>query len=170
MRYLHSHGIIHRDLTSYNVVVHLSWEAKVCDFARSKLAPKDRLIDRSDTIANSPAWSAPEIVAGEPYSTQADVFSLGVILWELATLERPWEEQLCGAKHFDWAVINQVRAGNTLMLPEEVNPHLPEWSEVKDLISDCWKLNASERPSIEEVHERLENLNTVVEARLRKAK
>lgn len=170
LRYLHSHGIIHRDLTSYNVVVHQSWEAKICDFARSKIAPKNRLIERSDTIANSPAWSAPEVISGDSYSRQADVFSLGVILWELATLEVPWEEQLSNARHFDFAVMNQVKSGNTLSLPETVDPDLQEWPVVRKLISECWALDPTSRPTAEEVHKRLEELHGTVQARLKKTK
>lgn len=166
MRFLHSADIIHRDLTSYNVVVNLSWEAKVCDFARSRYTRNRRLIDRSDTIANSPAWSAPEVIDGKSYSAQADVFSLGVILWELVTLEIPYDEHFTEAKDFHCAVMNSVKAGRTLPLPESVNPHLPEWPQMSALIAKCWNWDPDKRPTVEEVHREISDLHEVVSSRL----
>lgn len=107
---------------------------------------------------------------GKMYSTQADVFSLGVILWELATLERPWEEQLSNAKHFDFDVMRMVAKGTMLALPDEVDSGFPEWGMLKELILDCWRSKPEERPTMEVAHERLIGIGEIVDKRLRATK
>jgi serine/threonine protein kinase len=94
MAYLHSRSppIIHRDLKSPNLLVDDSWRVKVADFGLSGLQgagelPADRL---------NPLWAAPEVLCGAPATAASDVFSFGVVLWELLTWELPWERELGG--------------------------------------------------------------------------
>ena len=68
---------------------------QVCDFNLAR-ALKSDTVEPSLTL-NSPAWSAPERLQGKRYGKAADVFSFGVILWELITLGEPlsWLLQAC---------------------------------------------------------------------------
>lgn len=81
--------IIHRDLKSANCLVDKHWCVKICDFGLSRIRTGDTYCD--DTAVGTPEWTAPELLRNEPVTDKCDVFSLGVIMWELSTLRRPWE-------------------------------------------------------------------------------
>ncbi|CAI5485928.1 unnamed protein product [Closterium sp. Naga37s-1] len=83
-------SIVHRDLKSANCLVDKHWCVKICDFGLSRLAPDGLVLGR--TAAGTPEWMAPELLRNEPCSFKCDVFSMGVIMWELVTLRRPWED------------------------------------------------------------------------------
>ena len=156
---MHLHDIVHRDLTSFNVVLKKGdageWIAKICDFERSRFVAPNQTIPRSDNIANSPAWSAPEVLREDPYSVQADVFSLGVILWELWTLEEPWrhpDQEIRNPMHIIPTVGNH---GARLKCPPVTDPRCPHLPQLKALIEDCWNEEPSSRPTMSEAHQRL---------------
>eukprot|EP00891_Asterochloris_glomerata_P000258 jgi/Astpho2/258/e_gw1.00010.136.1_t len=88
---MHCRGLIHRDLTSANLLVGANWQAKVTDFDLSRQALQTEPVPYSGGAPNSPAWSAPERLKGEHYTEKADVFSFGVVLWELTYLGEPPE-------------------------------------------------------------------------------
>ncbi|CAI5969469.1 unnamed protein product [Closterium sp. NIES-65] len=133
-------SIIHRDLKSANCLVDRHWCVKVCDFGLSRIATNGHVVGR--TAAGTPEWMAPELLRNERCSFKCDVFSLGVIMWELATLRRPWED--CnGPLEVAYAVAHH-------------NSRLPVPStSLGRLISDCWKEDPDQRPDYEEILERL---------------
>ncbi|XP_027937083.1 serine/threonine-protein kinase CTR1-like isoform X3 [Vigna unguiculata] len=90
MNYLHQMRppIVHRDLKSPNLLVDDSYTVKVCDFGLSRTKANTFL--SSKTAAGTPEWMAPEVIRGELSNEKCDVFSFGVILWELVTLQQPW--------------------------------------------------------------------------------
>ena len=99
---IHRMKIAHRDLKSANCLVNKHWTVKICDFGLSRIltdAPA-----RGSPSAGTPEWMAPELFRNEPFTEKCDIFSLGVIMWELCTLSRPWEgvppERVC------WHVIH----------------------------------------------------------------
>ncbi|KAF8406901.1 hypothetical protein HHK36_006022 [Tetracentron sinense] len=128
MNYLHtSHPtIVHRDLKSPNLLVDKNWVVKVCDFGLSRL--KHNTFLSSKSTAGTPEWMAPEVLRNEPSNEKCDVYSFGVILWELATLRMPWSGmnpmQVVGAVGFQ---------NRRLEIPEEVDPMVAE------IIMSCWK-------------------------------
>ncbi|KAK3159077.1 hypothetical protein QOZ80_2AG0145410 [Eleusine coracana subsp. coracana] len=91
MNYLHNCTpvIVHRDLKSPNLLVDKNWVVKVCDFGLSRMKNNTFLSSRS--TAGTAEWMAPEVLRNEPSDEKCDVFSYGVILWELCTLLQPWE-------------------------------------------------------------------------------
>ncbi|KFQ24140.1 Dual specificity testis-specific protein kinase 1, partial [Merops nubicus] len=87
LRYLHSKGIFHRDLTSMNCLVRCeanSYTAVVCDFGLAEKIPTYSEHSEKEPLAvvGSPYWMAPEVLRGEFYNEKADVFSYGIILCE----------------------------------------------------------------------------------------
>lgn len=86
---IHRMKIVHRDLKSANCLVNKHWTVKICDFGLSRLMKGVPLND--DSSAGTPEWMAPELIRNEPITEKCDIFSLGVIMWELYTLSRPWE-------------------------------------------------------------------------------
>ena len=83
MLFVHSRKILHCDLKSQNILLTDSWQVKVCDFGLARF--QDRFVKDNKGKIGTPHWMAPEILRGEKYTEAADVYSFGVILWELLT-------------------------------------------------------------------------------------
>ncbi|KAL8481346.1 hypothetical protein ACS0TY_027745 [Phlomoides rotata] len=147
MNYLHhcSPPIVHRDLKSSNLLVDRNWTVKVGDFGLSRLKHETYLTTKSGK--GTPQWMAPEVLRNEPANEKADVYSYGVILWELVTLKIPWENlnsmQVIGAVGF----MNQ-----RLEIPKDVDPL---WIPI---IESCWHSEPKCRPSFQELVEKLKDL------------
>ncbi|XP_057547998.1 probable serine/threonine-protein kinase SIS8 isoform X4 [Amaranthus tricolor] len=135
---IHRMKIVHRDLKSANCLVNKHWTVKICDFGLSRIMTESPMKDSSS--AGTPEWMAPELIRNEPFSEKCDIFSLGVIMWELCTLTRPWEG--VPPERVVYAVANQ---GSRLELPE---------GPLGQLIADCWA-EPHERPKCEDILSRL---------------
>nr|AAC20735.1 putative protein kinase [Arabidopsis thaliana] len=86
---IHRMKIVHRDLKSANCLVDKHWTVKICDFGLSRIMTDENMKDTSS--AGTPEWMAPELIRNRPFTEKCDIFSLGVIMWELSTLRKPWE-------------------------------------------------------------------------------
>ncbi|KAJ8505974.1 hypothetical protein OPV22_006860 [Ensete ventricosum] len=135
---IHRMKIVHRDLKSANCLVDKHWTVKICDFGLSQVMIDGALRDNSS--AGTPEWMAPELIRNEPFTEKCDIFSLGVIIWELCTLNRPWEG--IPSVQVIYTVANE---GTRLEIPE---------GPLGKLISDCWA-EPDERPSCQEILARL---------------
>lgn len=90
MNYLHGRKVLHCDLKSSNVLVDQNWNVKLCDFGLSRVK-KNMDNKKQGKRIGTPHWMAPEIMRGESYKEEADVYSFGMILWELLTGKIPYE-------------------------------------------------------------------------------
>ncbi|KAI3977016.1 hypothetical protein MKX01_008874 [Papaver californicum] len=140
MNYLHSCTpvIVHRDLKSPNLLVDKNWVVKVCDFGLSRIKHNTFLSSRS--TAGTAEWMAPEVLRNEPSDEKCDVYSFGVILWELCTMQQPWggmnPMQVVGAVGFQH---------RRLDVPGDMDP------VVADIIQKCWQTDPKLRPSFAEI-------------------
>ncbi|KAL8543759.1 hypothetical protein ACS0TY_004356 [Phlomoides rotata] len=140
MNYLHCRNppVVHRDLKSSNLLVDKSWNVKVGDFGLSKLKYATFLTAKSGR--GTPQWMAPEVLRNELSTEKSDVFSFGVILWELVTESIPWSDlnslQVVGVVGF---------MDRRLDLPDNIDP------QVSSIISECWQSNPEDRPSFEHI-------------------
>uniref|UniRef100_H3CJ52 Mitogen-activated protein kinase kinase kinase 7 n=1 Tax=Tetraodon nigroviridis TaxID=99883 RepID=H3CJ52_TETNG len=141
--YLHGmkpKALIHRDLKPPNCNLIFSLVAggtvlKICDFGTA--------CDIQTHMTNnkgSAAWMAPEVFEGSNYSEKCDVFSWGIILWEVITRKKPFE---IGGPAFRimWAVHNGTRPPLIKDLPKPI----------ESLMTRCWSKDPSQRPSMEEI-------------------
>lgn len=88
MAFLHARGIMHRDLKSLNLLLETAPERiKVCDFGLSKQAFETAQMTRVGSVQ----WAAPEVLLGISYGRKADVWSFGVIAWEVLTGRIPYD-------------------------------------------------------------------------------
>ncbi|KAF3441720.1 hypothetical protein FNV43_RR15635 [Rhamnella rubrinervis] len=147
MNYLHKRNppIVHRDLKSPNLLVDKKYTVKVCDFGLSRLKANTFLSSKS--AAGTPEWMAPEVLRDEPSNEKSDIYSFGVILWELATLQQPWSNlnpaQVVAAVGFK---------GKRLEIPRDLNPL------VASMIEACWANEPWKRPSFASIMESLRPL------------
>ncbi|KAH1115564.1 hypothetical protein J1N35_008942 [Gossypium stocksii] len=144
MNYLHHRNppIVHRDLKSSNLLVDRNWNVKVGDFGLSRWKNGTFLTTKSGR--GTPQWMAPEVLRNEPSNEKSDVFSFGVILWELMTVSIPWNNlnslQVVGVVGF---------MDRRLELPEGLDP------QIESIIRDCWQSNPENRPSFEDIINRM---------------
>jgi len=87
--YAHGHGIVHRDVKPANVLIGERAEVKITDFGVARLPGSD--LTRTDQFVGSPAYMAPEQLAGGKIDGRADLFALGVILYQLLTGRLPFD-------------------------------------------------------------------------------
>jgi predicted Ser/Thr protein kinase len=89
----HEHGVVHRDLKPENVMVTVKGGVKILDFglARQLHAAGDERLTRDGTVVGTPAYMAPEQFQGRDVDAAADIFTFGVMLYELASGTHPFE-------------------------------------------------------------------------------
>merc|ERR1712226_653031 len=144
MKFLHSRRIIFRDLKPANIGMDKDGKIRLFDFACARVLQEGTKIKhRCGTLR----YMAPEVAKNEPYGLPADVYSFGMVLWELCALQRPYEVAL------DREELNEfVTLGPLPSLKKKVIA-LPT---IQHLLEDCWKGNPSERPTFDSVHRRLQ--------------
>lgn len=142
MNYLHSHKIIHRDLKSPNVLIAANDIIKISDFGTSREWNEK---STKMSFAGTVAWMAPEIIRNEPCSEKVDIWSFGVLLWELMTHEIPY-------KDVDSSAVMWGVAGNSIHLP--VPSTCPEGFKL--LMKQCWNAKPRNRPSFRHILMHLE--------------
>lgn len=84
VKYLHSKGIIHRDLKPENCLLDKNHRIKIADFGIAKLVPIDVALNH--TAVGTLSYMAPEVYLHQPYDRTVDTWALGLLFYELATL------------------------------------------------------------------------------------
>jgi NIMA (never in mitosis gene a)-related kinase len=106
---LHARNIVHRDIKALNVVLDSNNVPKVCDLGVSRLRSDETVFLNS--FHGTPLYLSPELVDNEPYTEKTDVWSLGVLLYQLAALRLPFEGNSLGQ------IIGLIKSGARLAWP-----------------------------------------------------
>lgn len=91
LKHVHDRKILHRDLKSQNIFLMKNGRVKLGDFGIAKVLSTTR--DNAQTMVGTPYYLSPEIVQTQPYSFKSDIWSLGVLLYEMCMLRPPFEAQ-----------------------------------------------------------------------------
>lgn len=88
IKHIHDRKILHRDLKSGNVFLTKQGIAKLGDFGIAKVLQST--VDHASTIVGTPYYLSPEIIENKPYNFKSDIWSLGVLLYEMCALKPPF--------------------------------------------------------------------------------
>jgi len=91
LNYAHKKGVIHRDVKPHNIMISINGEAKLMDFG-IVIKQEDRSLTRPGTIIGTPNYMSPEQVVGDTLDFSSDIFSFGVLMYEMLTGGLPFEE------------------------------------------------------------------------------
>ncbi|KAK2974310.1 hypothetical protein RJ640_026871 [Escallonia rubra] len=161
MNYLHQNNIIHRDLKAANLLMDENEVVKVADFGVARVKAQSGVMTAE---TGTYRWMAPELMAftcsvflslkvieHKPYDHKADIFSFGIVLWELLTGKLPYE-YLTPLQ----AAVGVVQKGLRPTIPKHTNTKLAE------LLERCWQQDPTLRPDFPEIIEILQQISKEV--------
>eukprot|EP00347_Sterkiella_histriomuscorum_P007834 403347387 len=145
LQYIHRKKILHCDLKSQNILLNDDWTVKICDFGLARYREKFQK-DNHGKIG-TPHWMAPEILRGEKYLEPADVYSYGVILWEMLVGEIPYMgrsiSQITGVVGYH---------KEKLSVPLRCNKHL------RKIVNNCLIYEPHRRPTFDHIIKYIERV------------
>lgn len=150
MEYISSQCIVHRDLASRNVLVSATRVCKIGDFGMARhMQSLGDVYERHSRNAKIPVrWMAPEVLHKNRFTTKSDVFSFGILMWEIVTL---------GSTPYRHLKTEQVIEA---VARDGERPSKPEYchSELYTIMSSCWHHEPDDRPSFGQLVKQLDEL------------
>jgi len=143
MNWLHCQkpAFIHRDLKTQNLLVDDHWTVKVCDFGLSHIKKTESEGPSKYGAIGTPLWMAPEVLLNKEYDESADIYSFGIVLWELLTMKDPFPD----ITSFEALVEQKARQGKRPEIPNETT------QEFRQLIESCWQHEPTSRPRFDTI-------------------
>ena len=141
--FLHSRNVVHRDLKSLNLLLDSRKNVKICDFGLSR-----PISDQDDTDdLGSIAWCAPEVLARREYSKASDVYSFGIIAWEVISCEELYPH------------ISQLRL-TVAVVEGGIRPPIPGNCPLSlaELMTRAWSPTVESRPTFSEIEDSIYQL------------
>ncbi|XP_007240771.3 vascular endothelial growth factor receptor 3 isoform X1 [Astyanax mexicanus] len=137
MEFLASRKCIHRDLAARNILLSENNVVKICDFGLARDIYKDPDYVRKGNARLPLKWMAPESIFDKVYTSQSDVWSFGVLLWEIFSLgASPYP-----GVQIDEDFCNQLKDGTRMRSPDTASP------EIYGIMLACWQGEPRERPT-----------------------
>ncbi|XP_019906025.1 ephrin type-A receptor 7 [Esox lucius] len=144
MKYLTEMGFVHRHLAAHKVLVNASLGCKVSGFRPLQEDKVEAIYSTMHGGKSIVLWTAPEAIQYRRYSSASDVWSFGIVMWEVMSYgERPYWDMA------NQDVIKAIEDGFRLPAPMNCPPHLHQ------LMLDCWQKERTERPTFSQIHSAL---------------
>jgi len=137
IKHIHDRKILHRDLKAQNIFITKNGIVKLGDFGIAKCL--NLTLDKAITVVGTPYYLSPEIVQNKPYNFKSDIWSLGVILYEMVTLKMPFD-----ATSLPMLSLRIIR-GSYNPVPNNFS------KEIRSLIAMMLQVDANRRPSINDL-------------------
>ncbi len=138
LSYAHSKGVIHRDLKPTNILLDESGNAYLADFGLAKFIDSQSNVTKTGNIVGTPAYMSPEQLRGEPIDYRSDVYSLGIVLYQMLTGQQPFSRETS-----DVVSVIYCNLEKEPIPPVAFNPHIP--LALQDIIFKAMQKNPSER-------------------------
>ncbi|XP_070203057.1 fibroblast growth factor receptor 3-like [Littorina saxatilis] len=140
MEHLAAFKIVHRDLAARNVLVNENRVCKICDFGLARTLSDDNMYERKSKGALPIRWMSPESLKQGVHTTKSDVWSYGVVVWEIVTLgASPWPSLKAHE------VIARVLNRDILPKPDHCS------DEIYTILKNCCKWTPNERPTFTQI-------------------
>ncbi|WP_164017369.1 serine/threonine-protein kinase [Pyxidicoccus trucidator] len=121
LAYIHGHGLVHRDLKPSNIMVDEDRQVRLMDFGLAKFLADDVAITEAGKLVGTYRYMAPEQILGEPLDGRSDLYSLGVILYELLSGRPPFDAK---TPHELWRQVLETEPPPVLALNLHGDPQL----------------------------------------------
>lgn len=140
MEYLATKGVIHRDLAARNILIDENRACKVADFGFARDVAANQIYERKSEGRLPIRWMAPESLYDNIFSVKSDIWSFGVLIWEIVTLGSTPYPGLAAAE-----VMRRIKEGYRLDRPEHCK------RELYNIMYYCWDKDPACRPSFTEL-------------------
>uniref|UniRef100_A0A8C6FT19 Platelet-derived growth factor receptor alpha n=1 Tax=Moschus moschiferus TaxID=68415 RepID=A0A8C6FT19_MOSMO len=148
MEFLASKNCVHRDLAARNVLLAQGKIVKICDFGLARDIMHDSNYVSKGSTFLPVKWMAPESIFDNLYTTLSDVWSYGILLWEIFSLGgTPYPGMMVDSTFY-----NKIKSGYRMAKPDHAT------SEVYEIMVKCWNSEPEKRPSFYHLSEIVENL------------
>jgi len=136
LKYIMDNNIVHRDLKPHNILINKNLEIKLCDFGFAREF-KDTLL--TETVCGSPLYMAPEILNNHKYNLKSDIWSLGIIMYEMFMKDHPYKANNISD------LINKLNSNKPILMNNNIN------DKCKELIYNLLVIDYKERMDWNEI-------------------
>lgn len=138
LSYAHSKGMIHRDLKPTNILMDESGNAYLTDFGLAKFVDSQSNVTKTGNIVGTPAYMSPEQLRGDPIDYRSDVYSLGIVFYQMLTGQQPFSHHTS-----DVVAVIYSNLEKQPVLPTTLNPNIP--LGLQNIVFKAMHKNPSER-------------------------
>jgi serine/threonine protein kinase len=165
LKHLHENEILHRDLKSDNILITKDNTLKLTDFGLVKFLDSSNLSNSGNKLTGTPRWLAPEVLGGTKHSYYSDIYSLGLVMWEIvAKNTKPFQ-------HYESDINVIFNLGRKRknendeykdIEKETIPTDTPQ--DLAEIINKCWEKIPNQRISLAEIENKLNNSKNFAES------
>lgn len=153
MMILHKYNVIHRDLKAENILLEEDYSPQISDFGLAKFFDPENSMKQSISCLGTIPYMAPEVSNSTEYDVKADVYSFGILMYEILTGTRAYSEEIKNEKLTELTLVLKINDGYRPKFKVPIKKGL------RKMIELCWSENPKERPTFCEIFLKLSLLD-----------